>query len=208
MWRSVFLLSIISLELLGCSTKKEAPKQLSSISSKPKMRSVDFRNFDYPAIPGEMDVAIQLRNGEHKMIWDEKEGGAPDLPKNAGATLDQVLYNYDERGQPMAVVVVGIWTGGSMYVSEIFLYRLVEQAPQLVWSFETGDRADGGLRAIYFESGRDNMVLELYQQGSNDPLCCASHYSRHLYNWKNNEFVEFSREDWLPVPKASRTKSP
>ena len=61
-----------------------------------------------------------------------------------------------------------------MTQSEIYLYEWKEGKPALTWSLETGDRADGGLRSVYFESGRHNLVMELYQEGANDPLCCAA----------------------------------
>ena len=89
-----------------------------------------------------------------------------------------------------------------MITSEIFLYKIVEQQPRLLWSFESGDRADGGFRDIYFERG--HYVLEFYQEDANDPLCCASYFERRAYGWKDDKFVELGSEEWIPLPKKPR----
>jgi hypothetical protein len=191
----------------GASPNKEAAKTTASAPEYTDIRSVDFRNFDYPKIPGEMETEIHLRNGVHKNLFRE-EGEEADSHWNGEAELDQVIYHFDEHAQPIAFVVVTVYSGGQMYVSEIFLYSMVDHKPELLWSFKSGDRADGGLRTLYFQSGRGYWVLELYQESAGDPLCCASHFSRRFYDLRGGKLVELGRQEWIPVPKQpSRNRS-
>lgn len=195
-----FLLGSLTL-FNGCS-KKPAANTPPGAKGYSDIRSVDFRNFDYPQIPGWMKTEIQLRDGFERNLFRDRDGKAEsDSPSNGQASLGQVLYGYGPGSQPIALVVVDVDSGGTMTVSEIFLYKLQDSAPRLKWSFETGDRADGGLRSIYFESGSGDLVVELYQEDSDDPLCCASRFSRHFYNWRNDQLLEIRKEDWIPLPK-------
>lgn len=194
--------------LVGCSKPEarrptEASRQPESLPAAADIRSVGFRNFDYPKIRGETDTEIYLRNGiDRNPFRDLNRNAEPGSPANGEAWLGQLLYGYDDAVQPIAVVVVHVNGGGTMTVSEIFLYKLAAGAPKLLWSFETGDRADGGLRTIYFERG--NLVLELYQEGSEDPACCASHFARHFYGWKNGQLLESGDQEWIPLPRQRR----
>jgi hypothetical protein len=196
----LFLFLLTSAWLIGC-TKKEVPKQSASLSHYADIRAVDFRNFDYPRIPGERDVEIHLRNGIHPNLFRDGDPDAEvDSPRNGEASLSQVLYGYDNEVEPIALVVVDVNAGGTMTLSELFLYKLVDGAPKLLWSFESGDRADGGLRTVYFEKG--SLVLETYNEAAEDPLCCASYFTRHFYAWKNSDqLVELGKEEWIPLPK-------
>jgi hypothetical protein len=202
MQRLLLLLFLGSLARSSGCTKKEVPKQTAILPGYGDIRSIDFRNFDYPKIPGEMDHEIHLRNGIQRDLFRDRDPNAEaESPFNGQASLEQVLYNYNDEGQPIAFVILGVSSGGSMMVSEVFLYNLVDHTPKLLWSFESGDRADGGLRAIYFERGSGNLILELYEEGANDPLCCATHFARHFYNWKDDHLVELGKEEWIPLPK-------
>ena len=181
-------------------SKNNVAKPVATASAYADIRSIDFRNFDYPKIPGWMDTEIHLRNGVHKNLFPDEIDGTESFP-GGEADLDQVIYGYNEHGQPIAFVVVAVNSGGTMWVSEIFLYGLVDHKPELLWSFESGDRADGGLRTLYFQSGSGNWVLELYDEGAKDPLCCGSHFDRRFYNWRGGKLVELGRQAWIPVPK-------
>jgi len=196
----IFLVSLFS----SCS-KPGLPAKTAVVEGAQDIRSIDFRNFDYPKIPGEIDTEIHLRNGIHKNLFRHLDPEAEeDLLSNGEAWLEQVTYNYGDDGKPIAIVVLSVNAGGTMNQSEILLYEWKEGQPQLNWSFETGDRADGGLRTLYFESGHHNLVVELYEEGADDPLCCASHFKRDFYNWKNGQFMKLGSEDWIPLSKESR----
>jgi hypothetical protein len=206
--QAIFLIFLSALS--ACSRKEVAKpveesknnvaKPVATASAYADIRSIDFRNFDYPKIPGEMETEIHLRNGVHKNLFPE-DGQEADSPWNGEAELDQVIYHIDEQAQPIAFVIVTVFSGGQMYVSEIFLYGMVDHKPELLWSFESGDRADGGLRTLYFQSGSGYWVLELYQESAGDGLCCASHFSRRFYDLRGGKLVEVGRQEWIPVPK-------
>ena len=197
--------AIILLSFLCSCSKEKVPVQPPRVLTDQDIRSVDFRNFEYPKISGEIDTAIHLRNGIHKNLYRHLDPEAEeDSPSNGGAWLEQVIYNYGDDGKPIAIVVLNVDSGGTMNQSEIFLYEWTAEKPRLAWSFETGDRADGGLRTLYFESGHHNLVVELYQESAADPLCCASYFKRNFYNWRNRQFVKLGSEEWITVPKEPR----
>ena len=50
-----------------------------------------------------------------------------------------------------AMMMLGIETRGSAIPEVVYIFGLEHDRPKLVWSFETGDRADGGLRQVYAE---------------------------------------------------------
>jgi hypothetical protein len=208
--RLVFLLPVFVflVWLSGCSKKEsnqqhEAPKQTAS-SPAPDIHSIDFRNFDYPKMSDGLEIEIHLRDGVQRNLYYDKDDPfmEKDSAANGVASLSQVLYNYDEQGDPVALVIVDVYSGGTQINDELFLYRLVDQKPKLLWSFTSGDRADEGLRNVYFESGK--LVMELYHEASRDPLCCASYYSQHIYKFRTGRVVEVAKQDWLPVPKRIR----
>lgn len=117
------------------------------------IREIDFANFEYPLAK---NVRITLRNGKY-------EGNAQleDYP----VTLSHLAYGDVTRdGSEDAVVVVFENVRGSAIPYYVFIYSIVDGSPELLWSFETGDRADGGLRQVYAESG--NLLIELYGKGT------------------------------------------
>ena len=209
--RRVFLLPVFVflVWLSGCSKREstqehEAPKQTASLPA-PDIHSIDFRNFDYPRV-SDVDIEIHLRDGVQRNLYYDKDDPSmeKDSASNGEAVLGQALYNYDDHGDPVALVTVDVHSGGTQTTDEMFLYKLVDQKPRLLWSFESGDRADGGLRNAYFESG--NLVLELYQEGPGDPLCCASRFSRHVYKFRTGQVVLVATQESLPVPNLRKSR--
>jgi hypothetical protein len=161
------------------------------------IHSIDFRNFDYPEIPGETNTHIRLVNG-HRDIAFGKDGPI-DEPHNVEAGLESVHYGYwgtDEN--EVAAVVLWVSGGGTGVWQEIFIYSNTNNKPSLLWSFEGGDRASGGVRAVYFE--RSNLVVEVYEEWQGDPLCCASHYTRRFFERSGKKTLELTPQRGLPVP--------
>jgi len=114
------------------------------------IRKVDFKNFtysgtdDYPGI-------FKLKNGE-KPYEHMREDGI-DLYKTEYADLTG-------DGEEEAILSMSIQTGGSAIPNLIYIYTLKNDKPKLLWSFITGDRADGGLKKLYVENGE--LVVELF----------------------------------------------
>jgi len=85
---------------------------------------------------------------------------------------------------------------GSLIPYYVYVYGIERDKPKLLWSFNTGDRAQGGLRRAFAEMG--NLVVELYGENAYvgmpnydaaaDCAACATHYTRSRYAWQNNHF--------------------
>jgi len=89
---------------------------------------------------------------------------------------------------------------GSAIPYYVYVYGIEWDKPKLLWSFDTGDRADGGLRRAFAENGK--LVVDLY--GTNifvggdyysggEGACCPSHYTRSRYQWTQNHFRRFGQ---------------
>ncbi len=104
-------------------------------------------------------------------------------------------------GQDDAVVVLKIETGGSAIPQVVYVFEWKNGAPELLWPFRTGDRADGGLKDIRAENGE--IVVELYGQdrfllgqtetgkitGDEEQLCCPTFFTRTNYKWNGTSFL-------------------
>src|SRR5262249_19817902 len=122
--------------------------------AKKSIRKVDFGNFRYPKTKGLSEPHsrrqfIRLINGvlqEHR----DKQG---DVTEN-GVFLSKALYgDVTGDGQEEAIVVLGFLTWGTGIPNCVYIYTLDQQRPKLLWAFDTGDRAYGGLRRVTAENG-------------------------------------------------------
>jgi hypothetical protein len=188
-WRILWLASL----LLLCRTVSSFGVPRSDI------HSVDFRNFDYPEIPGEVNAPIHLVNGHRNIVFDKN--GPSSGPGNVEAGLESIHYGYWGTSQiEVAVVVVWVSGGGSGVSQEIFVYSKVNSQLRLIWSFdEGGERAAGGIRNVYFE--HSNLVVEINEQGPDDPRCCASHFTQRFFSRTGNKIRELRAQKGIPVTK-------
>ena len=107
-----------------------------------------------------------------------------------------------------AFVRIGIQAGGSGMPNDVYIYTIKGNRPKLLWSFETGDRADGGFRRIYSENGK--LVVELYGKGTrvngrlsgaeNAPACCAASVTRTRYQWNGTRFLQGGKPEIFENP--------
>jgi hypothetical protein len=167
---------------------KETPSPDPVPSSKSSIRSVDFNRLAYPKFPdysGDEKKLITLKPGE----------GGPSHINYGDVTGD---------GEEEAMVVLPIENRGSALPYYVYIFTMERGNPKLLWDFETGDRADGGLRQIYAERGE--LVIELYGKdrviGSelykgDEGLCCPSSFTRSLYKWNANGF-QLAGQESLP----------
>jgi hypothetical protein len=149
------------------------------------IRSVDFDNVSYHNLPdfgGVNEKRITLKPGE----------GRPSHINYGDATGD---------GQEEAFVVLPIDTRGSAIQYHVYVFTIEKQRPKLLWDFDTGDRADGGLRQIYADNG--HLVVELYGKDrvvngdlykGDESLCCPDSFTRTLYKWDIKEFKQIDRQ--------------
>lgn len=155
--------------------------------------SFDFRNYIYPLPRGWQDddgKDAVLEDGERRMA--EKRIG-----------LSYVTTKYGDvtgDGVDEAFVILKIVTAGSAIPQIVYVFTWKNEQPELIWHFRTGDRADGGLKNIFAESGE--IVVELYGQdryvlgeietmkitGDEEQLCCPTYFTRTRYEWNGNDF--------------------
>jgi hypothetical protein len=169
------------------------------------IRAVDFENFTYPRI-GEPRRTVTLRNGEEQTDDD------PTL-------LVNVIYgDVTEDGNEEAMVVHTVSIRGTAIPHFVYIYTMNRNKPRLLWSFDTGDRAEGGLRQVYAENGR--LVVELYgknkfvggdlyaEDDSISGACCPSLFTRAHYEWRGNRFRRSGQLEVLPNPEGNASYLP
>jgi hypothetical protein len=108
---------------------------------------------------------------------------------------------------------MSIVTGGSALPNIVYIYTLKRNKPRLLWAFDTGDRADGGLRRVKADNGY--LLVELYSNGkildkdldaedkTNRGACCPTRFTRARYKWAGNGFRLASKPKVLPNPIQS-----
>src|SRR5947207_2043154 len=109
--------------------------------------SVDFANFTFPYSAGLISPGSARR-------FTLVDGESPESKKQVGMYMAAVTHGYvTGDGIEEAFVRVGIITGGSAMPNDVYIYRIKDNRPNLLWRFETSDRAEGGSRRIYSETG-------------------------------------------------------
>src|SRR5262245_6769587 len=197
-----FLLLCVVLHCLGYFLEVEArqPERFNYSSYHP-VTSGFFANFSYPARPlfeGAVNAArrksFTLRDGIFRPRFNERGYIEP-----LGAYLKSVQF-VDVTGdrQKEAIVAIGNLCDCSGEWFGIYIYQLAGSKPaRLLWAFQTGDRAIGGLRQVYGMKGQ--LVVELYGNGSGPNFppknydgarCCTYDYTRRRYKWNGSRFVQ------------------
>lgn len=155
------------------------------------IRKIDFYNFTYPSdlIYGDGKPFTLKDGGYDGRVLD---GGIEPAP----VSLVDLLYgDVTGDGDEEALLVLFFNTHGTAIPDYVFVYGLHRDKPKLLWSFETGDRAQGGLRRVFAENGK--LVLELYGRDTHleaelyagsRAACCADYYTRSRYEWKGKRF--------------------
>jgi len=158
------------------------PQTTPTPTSDSPIRSVDFENFTYPNIDAK--GTFTLKNGKEPNV---------DEPRSV---IDVIYGDVTADGNEEAIVVQSQSIRGSAIPYFVYVYGVKGNKPKLLWSFFSGDRAQGGLRTVFAENG--NLVVELYGENAyvgmsnydDTAQCaaCATHYTRSRYGWQNNRF--------------------
>ena len=160
------------------------------------IRSVDFKNFTYP-LPADLRTPggpgnVRLKGGRFPGTDNEDE-----------MYFGRVVYG-DVTGDDAeeAMVYLGIHTRGSAMPGVVYVYTLRGRRPSLLWSFSTGDRADGGLHRVYAENG--GLVVEMYGpqrrwEGDGQVM----RFTRRRYVWLGNRFRRKGRKEVVPLSTQS-----
>lgn len=191
---------------VSASPAPRAEVESSPVPNSP-IRLIDFANFTYPAKPiySEGNKNFTLQNGKYQ---GRLRDGA-DIPYAVSlAYLSYGDVTADEGEEAMVVVFENV--KGTAIPYYVYIYTLKKGDPKLLWSFEAGDRADGGLRQVYAENGE--LVIELYGNGkviggdlyAEDGMtggdCCPTHFTLARYQWQGNRFHQKGKEEMLSNP--------
>jgi hypothetical protein len=170
--------------------------QAQPTQSNSAIRSVDFAHLTYPNFPDYTNPGGQKR----RSITLKPGKAMPDYANFGDVTMD---------GIEDAMVVLGVENRGSAIPYYVYIFTIENDHPKLIWDFETGDRADGGLRQIYAEDGE--LVIELYGKdrvvGHNlylgdEALCCPKEFTRTRYKWNGKQFVPDGESKILENPQG------
>jgi hypothetical protein len=181
-------LLFVTLTLLPTSFQSVRETSYSSI------REIDFRNFTYPARPSIGGRgAFTLRNGE---MLPERDADGHII--GMWLQLLNVVYgDITGDGAEEAIVIHDWITGGSATPHVVYVYTLERGRPKFVWGTTTGDRADGGLKSAYVESGY--LVLETYSPKGKRGDCCPVAYFKTRYQLNGKKISVVGKPDSFPL---------
>jgi hypothetical protein len=169
--------------------------QTAAPSPAKSIRSLDFTRVTYPNFPVYTDD-----RGTVKRVTLQPGEAAPSFTSFGDITGD---------GEEEAVVVLGIQNRGSAISDYVYVFTLERGLPRIIWEFQTGDRADGGLRQVYAKDGE--LVVELFGKNrvvggdlmlGDEPLCCPSSFTRAYYRMVNR-VLKFQRSEVEPNPEKN-----
>jgi hypothetical protein len=151
LWPSQHSIKIDRLDVgSGNTTPIVSPGSKSNvaISSTPNspIRSIDFENFTYPEISARGTFSL-------------KDGHEPNVLEPRGL-VDVIYGDVTSDGLEEARVVHSQSIKGSAIPFFVYVYALSGTKPRLLWSFDAGERGDGGMRQIFAFRGK--LVVELY----------------------------------------------
>ena len=188
----------------------------------------DFKNFTYELPRGWQNpdgtTDIKLTNGHLDSIQgtptsDEmspEDKAAIRSQRRIGMTYVTTKYlDANGDGQDEAFVILKIETGGTAIPQIVYVFEWKNNAPELMWTFRTGDRADAGLKDLRMEGG--NLMVELYGQdrfllggfetskitGDEEQLCCPTYFTRTAYKWTGSAFVMQGKRLTFPLANPS-----
>lgn len=181
--------------------------QSSSVRS---IRDVDFRNFTYPRLPtGKCSMrTVRLSNGEYQASERRVPRKVPSNDCWSVAMTPVVYGDVTGDGREEAMIVLYAERGGTESSNDVFVYSRRNNRLVLLWKFETGDRAEGGLVKIYAENGK--LIVELAGKnkfiggnfyGHDDTFtgdCCPTMITRSKYQWIRGAFRRRGSLEILP----------
>ncbi len=172
------------------------------------IRKFAFTNFSYPDADYGYSVLTQKVGsmGRSRHFYKLEDGGEPEIRdkagmlKNSPASLSSVEFEeLTGDSEPEALIRLSILTGGSAMANALYVYTWDKKRPKKIFSFSPGDRADGGFRTMYADSG--DLLIELNAGDEKAPDCdgCQStRFMRIRYQWNGRKF-EKVKQEVLPI---------
>lgn len=180
-------------------------KQAPTVSSRPNssIRSIDFENFTYPQIGARGTFTL-------------KDGHEPNALEHRNL-VDVVYGDVTSDGLEEAMVVFSQNIRGSAIPFFVYVYSMNGTKVRLLWSFDAGERGDGGLRQISTDGSQ--LSIELYgrdrvvnggtsSEEDNMGVCCPRFFTRSYYQWRGGRFRLRTKEVQLPNPLGNAAYLP
>ena len=161
-------------------------------NSDSSIRKIDFKNFTYHSIGnrGVGDI-FTLKNGQKEQTATED-----------GATLSKIEFgDVTNDNREEALISILPVMDGNCQCEMVFVYTLANGQPKLLWSFDTWDKAEGGLKRVYAENGRltvetfgdnkfenDKWEFSFPQKGAGG-YCCPTAYTKIRFGWNGEKFI-------------------
>ena len=200
------LIVALFLDSAGVGLAKPAREYQKRRLKVSEIRRVDFANLTYPPRPIYSRRKFKLNDGTYR--------GRPGIPGAKSpwgdpypVSLAAIAYG-DVTGDSYeeAIVVLGESVAGTAAPLYLYVYTLERGRPKLLWAVAAGDRAEGGLRKVYAQSGK--LVIELYGKGARvngnvfagdgNGACCPLSVTRTRYRWKKMHFVQDGPSEIFP----------
>lgn len=205
--------ALVTLCLAACAPHRNRPRDPAQGGASPSparetqptpspappspIRAIDFENFTYPEIGARGKFTLK--------------GGREPTDDDPRSLADVVYGDVNGDEEEEALVVHSQSTRGSAIPYCVYVYAVSGDKPKLLWSFDAGERGDGGLRQVYAGSG--NLVVELYgrdrvvhggtsAEEDNIGVCCPKFYTRSRYEWRAGRFRLKAKEAALPNPQG------
>lgn len=178
------------------------PNQISPI------RKIDFENFTYPE-PFDWDKPLNRKNS-----FKLKNREYVEKPLSKGWHFiirgpQAAFADLTDDGNEEAILILYPDHQGTAIYYYVYFYTLIKGKPEPIWAFESGDRADGGLKEIRVENGELVIELEgknkyiggdLYAEDeTSSGACCPTMYTRARYKWNGKRFVMQGKPESFPL---------
>jgi hypothetical protein len=176
-----------------------------SSSSVSLIHKIDFDNFTYPAAPvyQKSEKPFTLKDGKYAGRLQKHGGAEPE----AVSLVDTIYGDVTGDGVADAIIVLTENIRGSAIPYFVYVYRVESNKPKLLWSFATGDRAQGGLRRVFAETG--HLVVELYGKNEyvgmadfdagSECAACVAFYTRSRYERRGDRYQRLERLEVVPA---------
>jgi hypothetical protein len=182
---------------IGSGNTYSEQKQITNQSDKTAKyqdNSIDFSNFSFP--PSQGWAKIKLVNGQQEA---RKSGSGK--ANSMGYSLVSEVNGDCSANKHCSIAVLSVQTGGSAIIHLVYIFDTSEVKPELIWLFESGDRADGGLRNVYLENS--NLVLETYESENAKGDCCPQSYKSTIYQLEQKVFKAIDESSKIPNPNKN-----
>lgn len=144
------------------------------------IRQIDFKNFLYPPVMGDIYRKVRVRNGE----YSEKNENYESWFKVGDIEFGDIDGDKIEE----AIVSLFDWGGGTGIFSDAFVFKLKNGRPVRIDRFGVGDRAFGAVRNVKIKNGL--VIIQRNDAGLRGGACCPEFITTENFRWNGKTFVQ------------------